>query len=270
MRMGKLFTTLGVSVVALGTLMGNAQAKTVFYEINGERYSYDTSNRKQAAAARKQAAAARKQIEAAKAAEAAQAKAAVERASNPLVVIFGSQIQREAAEAQAQLEKVFSDQQQAAAASKDQRTSQATKDEDLARAAKDNSGDPTGTTGGQQTVAVAAAASPPSGPDVRASAEPVRIDTAQKAAIKSVFLDAETGIKTIIRMDGSMQGELFDPGILSKLDPEQRSAHSVSSVGTTIPLPKAAPDDTTGSTSFRGAALEPSSGSERRGRSLTN
>ncbi|MBQ0820810.1 hypothetical protein KBI52_11395 [Microvirga sp. HBU67558] len=261
--MGKLFTTLGVSVVALGTLIGSVQAKTVFYEINGQRYSYDTSNRKQAAAARKQ-------IEAAKALEIAHAKAAAERASNPLVALFGSQIQREAAEAQARFEKILSDQQQAAAAGKDQRPSPATKDEDFARAAKDNASEPAGTTEGRQTVAVATLASPPSGPDSRASAEPVRTDNARKAAIKSVFLDAETGIKTIIRMDGSVQEELFDPGILSKLDPEPRSASSVGSVAGSDQLPKTAPEDLTGSTGFRGATLEPGLRSEVRGRSLTN
>ncbi len=261
--MGRLFTTLGVSVVAFGTLMASVQAKTVFYEINGQRYSYDTSNRKQAAAARKQ-------IEVAKAAEVAQAKAAAERASNPLVALFGSQTQREAAEAQALLEKILSDQPQAAAASKDQRSSATSKDEDLARAAKDNASEPAGTTGAQQAVAVARVTSPAQAQDSRASAEPVRTDNARKAAIKSVFLDAETGMKTILRADGSIQEELFDPGILSKLDPDQRSVSSVSSVVDAGPLPKTAPEDTTGSIGFRGAALEPGSRFEGRGRSLTN
>ena len=45
------------------------EAKTVFYEINGQRYSYDTNNRQQTAAARTR-------IEAAKTAEAAKAQAA--------------------------------------------------------------------------------------------------------------------------------------------------------------------------------------------------
>ncbi|EIM26883.1 hypothetical protein [Microvirga lotononidis] len=261
--MGRLFTTLGVSVVAFGTLIGSVEAKTVFYEINGQRYSYDTSNRKQAAAARKQ-------IETAKAAEAAQAKAAAERASNPLAALFGSQTQREAAEAQAQLAKFVSDQQLAAAASKDQRSSRASKHEDPARSAEDNANEPAGTTGGQQAVAVASVASPQSGSDSQTSAEPVRADNARKAAIKSVFLDAETGIKTIIRTDGSIQEELFDPGILSKLDPEQRSARTASNVVGTDPLPKSAPGDMTGSIGFQGAALEPGSRSDIRGRSLTN
>jgi hypothetical protein len=262
--MRKLFTTLSVSVVAFGTLIGSVEAKTVFYEINGQRYSYDTSNRKQAAAARKQ-------IEAAKVAEAAQAKAAAERASNPLVALFGSQAQREAAEALAQLEKILSDQQQqAAAASKDQHTSPATKDEGAARPARDDTSKPVETTEDQQTAAVATVTSPSPVPDLRARAAPDRTDNARKAAIRSVFLDAETGIKTIIRTDGSIQEELFDPSILSKLDPEHRSAGAVRNVVNTDPLPKPSPEDATGSTGFRGATLEPGSRSERRGQSLTN
>ncbi len=261
--MGRLVATLGASVVALGTLMGSVQAKTVFYEINGERYSYDTNNRKQAAAARKQ-------IEAAQAVEAARAKAAAERASNPLVAVFGSQTQREATEAQAQLEKVLSDQQQAAAASKDQHSSQLTTDEGVARPAKGNAGKATETTQDQQITTVATVAAPSATPNLGASDEPVRTDDAQRAAVKSMFFDAETGIKTIIRMDGSMQEESFDPGILSKLDSEQHSTNSVSSAVGTDQLSKTAPEDTTGSTRFRGATLEPGSRSEVRGRPLTN
>ena len=78
----KVLTMLGATGVALGALLGGVEAKTVFYEINGQRYSYDTNNRQQTVAARKR-------IEAAKTAEAATAQAAAERASNPLVAILG-------------------------------------------------------------------------------------------------------------------------------------------------------------------------------------
>ncbi|KLK90324.1 hypothetical protein AA309_26485 [Microvirga vignae] len=261
--MSRLFTTLGVSVVALGTLMGSVEAKTVFYEINGQRYSYDTNNRRQAAAARKQ-------IEAAKVAEAAKAKAAAERASNPLVAVFGSQIQREAAEAQAQLEKILSDRQQAAAASRDQRSPAAIKDESVARPAKNNASEPTGITAAQQTTADSPDAAPPSAPNIRDPAEPARTGNTRKAPVKSVFLDAETGIKTIIRTDGSIQEELFDPGLLSRLDPEHRSVGAVSNVAGADQLPRPSPEDTTGSTSLRGISLRPNSRFEVRGQSLAN
>src|SRR4051812_8347325 len=125
--MSRMFTALGASVVVLAALASGVEAKTVFYEINGQRYSYDTNNRQQTAAARKQ-------IEAAKAVEAAQAKASAERASNPLVAIFGSQAQREAAEAQAKLQEVIGD-QQAAAASKAQRALPAPKDDSVVKRA---------------------------------------------------------------------------------------------------------------------------------------
>lgn len=194
----------------------------------------------------------------------------------PAILWWPSSVRRpkeRAAEAQAQLEKILSDQQQqAAAASKDQRPSPA-KDEGAARPAKDdtsnNTSKPVGTIDDQPTTAAATVTSPSPAPDLRAPAAPDRTDNARKAAIRSVLLDAETGIKTIIRTNGSIQEGLFDPGILSKLDPEHRSAGAVRNVVNTDPLPKS-PEDATGSTGFRGAALEPGSRSERPGQSLTN
>lgn len=66
------------------------------YEIDGQRYSYSTNNIQQVKEARQR-------IEAANAAAAAKARAEAERAANPFARIFGSQAQREAAEAQARL-----------------------------------------------------------------------------------------------------------------------------------------------------------------------
>src|SRR4051794_24345311 len=129
--MTKVLMTLGASVVALGTLVGGVEAKTVFYEINGQRYSYDNNNRQQTASARKR-------IEAAKTAEAATAQAAAERASNPLVAVFGSQTQREAEVAQAQLQQIIAEQE---AADKRQRAVQATKDESVAKPANLQAGE---------------------------------------------------------------------------------------------------------------------------------
>ena len=123
--MSKVRTTFGGSVVALGALLGAVEAKTVFYEINGQRYSYDTNNRQQTAAARTR-------IEAAKTAEAAKAQAAAERSSNPLVAIFGSQTQRGAEAAQAQLQQIIADKE---AAGKRQEAVQATKGESVAKPA---------------------------------------------------------------------------------------------------------------------------------------
>ena len=82
-------------------MLGAAQAKMVRYEINGQRYSYNTNNREQVEEARLR-------IAAANAAYAAWLKAEAERASNPLARVLGSPTQREAAEAQARLRHVLS------------------------------------------------------------------------------------------------------------------------------------------------------------------
>jgi hypothetical protein len=259
--MGRMFTALGASVVVPAALASGVEAKTVFYEINGQRYSYDTNNRQQAAAARQQ-------IEAAKAVEAAQAKAAAERASNPLVTIFGSQAQREAAEAQAQLEKVIADQHQAAAARKTQRALPTAKDDSVEKPAGEKVAEPARGSEREQTALVANTAvqsvTSASATDLGGAVEPARSDNASKAAIKSISLDAETGIKTVIRMDGSIHEELFDPSVLSKLDSDQRSASVISSVVGAGQPHKGSPDDTTGSTSLHRTTLGLNAGADPR------
>src|SRR5215217_1113428 len=82
-------------------MLGGAQAKMVRYEINGQRYSYNTNNREQVEEARRR-------LAAANAAYAAWVKAEAERASNPLARVLGSPTQREAADAQARLKQVIS------------------------------------------------------------------------------------------------------------------------------------------------------------------
>jgi hypothetical protein len=265
--MSRMSTALGALVVAIGAFTGGVEAKTVFYEINGQRYSYDTNNRQQSGAARQQ-------IEAAKAAEAAQVKAAAERASNPLVAIFGSQAQKEAAEAQAQLEKIIADQQKAAAARKGQRAAPAAKDDSVAKSAAEKVGETTGIIQREQTAVAALTAaqspSPRAAPDLRGSVESIQPDSASKAAIKSISLDAETGIKTVIRVDGSIQEELFDPSILSKLDSDHRSASVISSATDADQPHKGSPDDTTGSTGLPRTTLGLNAGADTRGRLLAN
>jgi hypothetical protein len=87
-----------------------------------------------------------------------------------------------------------------------------------------------------------------SAPDLRGAGEPAQSNDAPRAAIKSVSLDAETGIKTIFRVDGSIHEELFDPSVLSKLDSDQRSASAVSTRTGAAQPGKGTLDDTTGST----------------------
>ncbi|MDF2973747.1 MAG: hypothetical protein K0R61_4197, partial [Microvirga sp.] len=81
-------------------MLGGSQARMVRYEINGQRYSYNTNNRLQGEEARRR-------LAAANAAYAARLKAEAERRANPLVRVLGSQTQREAAEALARLRHVM-------------------------------------------------------------------------------------------------------------------------------------------------------------------
>jgi hypothetical protein len=263
--LSKVLTTFGASVVALGALLGAVEAKTVFYEVNGQRYSYDTNNRQQTAAARTR-------IEAAKTAEAAKAQAAAERSSNPLVAIFGSQTQREAAAAQAQLQQVIAEQE--AAAGKPQRAVQATKDESVAKPANGQAGE-TSVNERAPAAAMAIAATQPAAvhpiaQDLRDPADPARPEGLSRAAIRLISLDAETGIKTVIRVDGSIHEELFDPSVLSTLDPAPRSVGSTRKAIGANQSPKVSLDETTGSTNVRELALGLHAGTDPRDRPLSN
>jgi NADH dehydrogenase/NADH:ubiquinone oxidoreductase subunit G len=260
----KVLTTLGASVVALGAFLGGVEAKTVFYEINGQRYSYDTNNRQQTATARKR-------IEAAKTAEAATSQAAAERASNPLVAIFGSQTQREAEAAQAQLQQIVAEQE---AAGKRQPAVQATKDDSVAKLANGQAGE-TSVKEREPAAAVATAATQPAAvhpiaQDLRDPADPARPEGLSRAAIRLISLDAETGIKTVIRVDGSIHEELFDPSVLSTLDPAPRSVGSTRKAIGANQSPKVSPDEMMGSTSVRELTLGRHAGTDPRDRPLSN
>jgi hypothetical protein len=255
----KVLTTLGASVVALGAFLGGVEAKTVFYEINGQRYSYDTNNRQQTATARKR-------IEAAKTAEAATAQAAAERASNPLVALFGSQTQREAEAAQAQLQQIVAEQE--AAAGKRQPAVQGIKDESVAKPANGQAGETS--VNEREPAATQPPAVHPIAQDLRDPADPARPEGLSRAAIRLISLDAETGIKTVIRVDGSIHEELFDPSVLSTLDPAPRSGGSTRKAIGANQSPKVSPDETTGSTNVRELALGLHAGADPRDRPLSN
>src|SRR4051794_963189 len=89
MRKGLVLFAGGLASLVM---LGGAQAKLVRYEINGQRYSYNSNIREQVEEVRRR-------LAAANAAYAARLKAEAERASNPLAVVLGSSTQLEAAEA---------------------------------------------------------------------------------------------------------------------------------------------------------------------------
>jgi hypothetical protein len=98
--MSRKLVGCGVAAFVACAAAGSAQAKLIRYEIDGKRYSYSTNNIQQTREARRR-------IEAANAASAARARAETERTANPIVKMFGSQTQREAAEAQARLQQTL-------------------------------------------------------------------------------------------------------------------------------------------------------------------
>ena len=108
--MNKTLILLGASIVTHGMMFSGAEARLIRYEINGKQYSYSTNNRAQTAEAKKR-------IAAAKAAEAAKAKADAEKSKYPLTAAFGSQVQKDAKEADERLQKVLSEPAEAMAVS---------------------------------------------------------------------------------------------------------------------------------------------------------
>jgi hypothetical protein len=237
----KIFTILGASALALGVMAERAEAKKVFYEINGKRYSYETSDPEQIATARKR-------IDAANAADAARAKAEAERTTNPLASVFGSPAQQEAIEAKARLDQLIAEQDRSAEARR-QRAAKAARTEQPKKQAEDQN--PASTE--EKTVSSAPQA-PKDEPtkDVPAktasaddASDPASSQASQKPAVKSLSFDGESGIKTVIMTDGSIHEEPFDTNILSSLaDQSGRSSLTAYLNG----FRKSSPGDTTGST----------------------
>ena len=195
--MGRAFICLGALTAALLAAAPEARAKMVYYEINGQRYSYSTNNRAQVKEARQR-------IDAANAAEAAKAKAQAERSANPLVAVFGSKVQSDAKEAEARAQQALSGQARA---------------EPTAGAAPEAA---TRRRGG--TEAAQAKAHPAKTARTRAARHPAPVvkvasrgsrkpasEVSAKPAVASVFYDAESGIKTMQMTDGTVREEPFDP-----------------------------------------------------------
>ena len=235
--MNKSFIMLGVSALMLGVMPHQAEARLVRYEINGKQYSYSTNNIAQTAEAKRR-------IAAAKAAEAGKAKAEEEKTKFPLAAAFGSQAQKEAAEAQKQLDQLLSGKDQAAEATKpvpERRTGQGPKPQDKPSPQVAAAKPP------QQTlvpIKVSATRAGLSRPTLApAIAEPLNERVQTK--IKSVTFDVSTGIKTTIMMDGAVEEEPFDSSMLAHLDPQLGPGNSL--MAFVKQLRKTAPEDAVGS-----------------------
>ena len=177
-------------MVAIGLSTFESQAKVVRYEIEGQQYSYDTKSREQVALARER-------LSAAKAAAAARAKVEAERAANPLVRIFGSQIQTEAKLAEAQLQQALA---------KRLAVPEEPRARGFASARKSDAA---------TTVAAAPSRQPPrydsTGSVVR-NGSAVTEEGAQAArrVVEAIVFDLASGIKTVHLENGTVEEEPFD------------------------------------------------------------
>jgi hypothetical protein len=91
---------LGAAFLSVFLLLSAAEAKRIRYDIDGQTYSYDSSDREQASIAQHR-------IAAAKTADEARARARAERGASLWVRLFGSPIQTEADRAEAELKRML-------------------------------------------------------------------------------------------------------------------------------------------------------------------
>ena len=214
MHKGLGFFAGGLASLAM---LGGAQAKMVRYEINGQRYSYNTNNREQAEEARRR-------IAAANAAYAAWLKAEAERASNPLARVLGSPTQREATAAQARLRHVLSSSPPAgpAAGSETGRLATAAERTRVAReptprkdaipgfvprAEPEHPGKPKVAVRPKPSALALTAENASTPTSAKVAARP----KARQSAVQSIHFDPDTGIKTTLMTDGTVHEEPFEP-----------------------------------------------------------
>jgi hypothetical protein len=219
---------LSGALFGLAAVAGSALARPVSYEVGGQRYTFESRDPAQVAAARKV-------IEAANAAAAAKAKADAERTSNGLVTVFGSQAQREAVAAESRLTDAIAERE--AASSRSPAPPSVRTERPQSRAERRSKATkPPADTVARAPAGVARPEAPASNPP-----RPLGEETGA-AQVRSVFFDMSSGIKTTIMEDGSVHEEPFDTGafpppVPAKFRPDARE-----------PVP-AAPEDATGSTS---------------------
>ncbi len=212
---------LGLFVGGFASLamLGGSQARMVRYEINGQRYSYNTNNREQVEEARRR-------LAAANAAYAARLKAEAERRANPLVRVLGSHTQREAAEALARLRHVMasSPPAQPIAGSETGRRAAAAEPTRVAReptprkeaipgfvprAEPEPPGKPHKLAARSKSSAPVERAEKPATPKRAKVAS--RPKPTKEPAVQSVHFDPDTGIKTTVMTDSSVHEEPFEP-----------------------------------------------------------
>lgn len=216
-------------------MIGSAEAKEVTYKVNGKQYSYDTNNDAEKAAARRH-------IKAARAAAAAKAKADAERASNPLVVLFGSAVQRKAAKAEELLEQARPGN---APASQDQAITPPSEERhEVEKPETFRPNKPVTRIG--RRVAPDLLRPAPKEPQKPVVATKPASAPAAPGRVKSMFFDAMSGIKTTFMADGSVHEESFDGSMLPTIASEPSGSSSLNAF--VDQMRSVAPVETTGST----------------------
>ncbi|MXQ12607.1 hypothetical protein [Microvirga makkahensis] len=213
------------SVIVLAVVSSGAEARKVYYEIDGKRYSYSTNNR--AATAR-----AKERIAAAKAAKAAKAKADEEISKHPLVKIFGSAAQTEARLAQEKLDRLLAKGTPSInteVSSPERWANLRDKPKEDRKNARKSKAPPVPASQTTDTALQEPAPTPPT--PVAAPVRPPPIAEpampSHRTKIRSVSFDVESGIKTIIMIDGAVEEEPFDSSVLAHIAPEQGQANSL-------------------------------------------
>lgn len=193
-----------------GHVRGQCSGADDALRLNGERFSYSTADRAQAQVARQR-------LHAAKAAAAARARADAELAANPLVRLFGSDLQTEAKAAEAQLAGTLEN--SAGTPALPPITSTAKKQPRTVTRRARGDGVPATST---PSVSV------PRGPPTRTrgmttgsvrpprpDADPGHASSSPKVAL--IIFDFASGIKTVHRADGSIEEDSFEPAAAAKL-----------------------------------------------------
>jgi hypothetical protein len=235
-----MLAAFAASAAAFLLVQAQAEARTVTYDVNGKQYSYESTSPRQVAAARRV-------IEAANALDRANAAALAERERNPFVALVGSDLQRAAAAAQANLARILEEEAAEAPAPRTTRQFRNTRDAGTAsRSAASDAKAAAPERSGESTEKSAALTDEKPQAEPRRPAEPSRAKPEERPAVKSVFFDQSSGIKTTIMADGSIHEEMFDLSVLSRgASPASRGGADVAGQSR-----DSSPTDTTGSTTL--------------------
>ena len=234
--MNKIISMLGASAFALGLMIDGAEARKVSYEVNGQRYRYDTRDPQQVAVARQR-------MEAAK----AKAKADAEREGSPMVRVFGSEAQRAADEAQEKLDKLIAEQEQATSERRSRQSSyRSERRRKPVQQAREGAERPKQEQSLRaEPVHASIAAAPRLVPQPEPVQQPPVAEATGQPGIKSVSYDIESGIKTTFKTDGTIEEEPFDTSMTEDLVSQQGQTGSLAAF--INQLRKAAPEEVTGS-----------------------